>query len=538
MALGIVPGSEIHTPVAGVRIDGEPQRQAALAQGRVGAAIGQGVGDLAYDVGMKFQANRNARTVFDADLAMRKTAEDFRTNLAKNPDEETWVPSWKDQVGTVRENILSGPNVGPEVKRMLTMKLDAWGQATTSEITQAAQLKSLKETHTSAVAASTMAYSQGDMEGGDNILRAAQSHYAMDESEVKTRMAQGQSTAAVAMADTVVATNPLKAPELIEKFKDKIPPRTYIGVIAHANEAKNRAQAANVNDLAMMMDESPDGTIDPALIKQKTKDGEITQRAADGLMRRMQRKTIETSQSEFIIGSGEVFDHDFTQDKKPEDTARQYKDLYSGLPTPLRIRLYKQIDRQMADAQKQGAKEQRPVEREIFDQMREDRNVNGFTIPMALQTKKGDISFWNTIKSISLGGAVVRDPDKESKVAVTDSLSDLRNADKITPEQIESTYGKGVTREHLIRAEQLHYATIQGKMREWFADPANKNATYEQANDYRIELEKPYVMGAVSQTLKTKSQFGTTKEVQAAYHAGTLTREQAAKILREQFQLK
>ena len=64
--------------------------------------------------------------------------------------------------------------------------------------------------------------------------------------------------------------------------------------MAQANAAKNRAQANNVSDLAEQMDNSPDGTLDPKLLSAKVKNGEITQKAADGLIARMQRKTSPT----------------------------------------------------------------------------------------------------------------------------------------------------------------------------------------------------------------------------------------------------
>ena len=42
------------------------------------------------DVADKIAQNRNARQVFDADLAMRKTYDNFNAQLVNMPDEGTW----------------------------------------------------------------------------------------------------------------------------------------------------------------------------------------------------------------------------------------------------------------------------------------------------------------------------------------------------------------------------------------------------------------------------------------------------------------
>ena len=179
MALPIVSGTESNTPIGGTQLDAAPLRQAALQPGRLAAAIGQDVGGFFQDVSDKIQANRNFRTVANADLAMRKSKDEFTANLAKMPDETTWLPAWQEQAKAIRDQTLNDPNVGPDVKRLLGQKLDVWEAATTAQIRTQAIRKSVKDTREDAIADSTYAAHQGDIDGAKNILDAAVAHYAM-----------------------------------------------------------------------------------------------------------------------------------------------------------------------------------------------------------------------------------------------------------------------------------------------------------------------------------------------------------------------
>jgi hypothetical protein len=469
----------VDTPSSGVKIDGGALRQAALAPGKLAAGISDSVGGLFADVGLKIQANRNARTIFQADLAMRQTKDDFTAQLHKMPDETTWLPAYKAKVTTLRDNLLSGPNVGPDVKRVLTQKLDSWEQATTSEVKTAALLKGIKETREDAITASTYAANQGDIEGAQNTLKAAVANYAMTQEDANKISRRFPSIAAQAQASTAIASNPIAAPEAIKKFESTIEPKVFVSIMARANEAKNRQQAANTNDLAMQMDESPDGTIDPELLKEKVKSGDITQRAADGLLARMKRQNINVSQQDFSAAAMDVRNHDFTNDKKPEDTARQMKDENSHLPEALRLRLYKQIDAQVLAAKKQGEALERPVEKQVLDQMQNDRTEAGAMVPFSEMQGKGT-------------------DNPQFSHRIEGGLKALKNPDVYTDEQIKKDFGPSATREKIMEAEKLHAAQMFEQMRAWFRDPANKDATVEQANKQRQTLERPWVMSIVS----------------------------------------
>lgn len=475
MPLPIVSGSEqISTPIGGAkidRLDSNAFRKAALAPGRLAEAIGQDVGGVFDEVSQKIQANRNARQVFQADLAMRKTKDNFTAQLAKMPDEGTWLPAWKQQVDQQRETIQNNPHVGPDVRRVLDQKFDIWEAATTSEIRTQALRKGVADTREDAIADSTYAAHQGDIEGAQNILKAAVSHYAMDAADANRIGKRFPTIAAQAQADTAISTNPIKAPDLIKQFEGVMEPRMYVALQVRAREAQNQARASNLNDFAEQMDNSPDGTIDPKQLQSAVKSGNITQRGADQLNARMEKKNIEHAKDEFSVGLMNAQDHNWTDDKTPQDTAREMKEDGASLPPALRIRLYNHIDKLSNDAAKLGSKEEKPVEAQVLSQMREDREKQGLFFPSA--PLKGVDTQYQHLQ----GG--------------------LKALDKMKDEDAKDLYG--MPKDKIMEAEKLHYAQMQGKMRDWFE--ANPKAKIDEANEYRMQLEQPFVHEAAKSAL-------------------------------------
>lgn len=541
---GIIQGSEVNTPVGGTQMDSTAFRNAALAPGKIGAAIGQEVSPLFDEVSQKIQANRNARTVFDADLAMRTAKEDFTANLHKMPDEGTWLPQWQETSQNVRDQVLSGPNVGPDVKRHLTMMLDNWQAGTSAEVRTAALVKGIDQTRKSALASSNMAYAQGDIAGGDNILKAATENYAFHPSEAKTLMAQGKITATTSAADSAIASDPINAGKIIDKLKDDVPPRIFLGIQAHAREAKNAKQSENYNSYSEQVDASPDHTIDPSILRDAVASEDIKQSHMDKIVARM--KTISSADKkaandketqDFNTSMMEAQEHDWVGDTTPEKTMSDMKaEGLSWANMGLRRRLNKFIDDKSKAAKKQGEALERPVETQIFDDMKQDRSKYGFTVPVTEAEVKGGLTL-TPFSPFNPKNPISRGPSTTKTVFLPGGLDALSKPENDA--QIKSMYG--VSREELIRAEQQHYANIQQKMREWFQDPSNKNAKYDDAKTHLIELEKPFIMGSVAATLSPKVANGDYKQpqdVKQALHDGKITRDQALKILQSQFGMK
>ncbi len=495
MPLPIVSGSEVQTPLNGVKIDGNAFRQQALARGQVGAAIGDNAAQLFGDLATKLQDNRNAQMTFQADLSLRKTKDNFTANLAKMPDPTTWLPAWKQQVDQQKEQILSSPHVGPDLRKHLTRMVDGWEQSTTGEIRTQALRKQVADSREDAIADSTYAAHQGDIDGAQTILKAAVENHSMSAADANKLGKRFPTIAAQAQADTAISTNPIKAPELIKRFEKDMEPRMYLAVQSRAREAQNAARAVNLNDFAEQMDNSPDGTIDPKVLDGAVKDGQITARGADGLKARMVKKGLEHAKDDFSVGMMNAQDHDWTEDKDREATAREMKDDLSHLPAALRIRAYNHIDKLKTDAEKKGEKEEKPVQTDIFTRGKEDFKQGMFR-PASEQDITEDVPathFWQSASKKVVG--------KEAKAPEPDNQWEHMVSDKERS------------------ATMINYAKWQDQMRGFFKQ--NPDATSEEAQKFSQQVMAPHVEAQVKQALNPKAvKPNTTKEAYEALKAG------------------
>lgn len=505
----IVAGSEmVHTPASAGKIDGGDFRQAALAPGRVAGALDYTAGNFIRGVGEEFQKNRNTRFALDADLAMRKTKADFTANLAKMPDEGTWLPAWNEQVTNLRSSVLDNPHIGPDLQRQLSANFDVYQQATTAEIRTAAMLKSAKETRDSGIADATLAATQGDLAGATASVQAMVEARAMSPGEAKRFSSRFPSIAAQSQADNLIATAPIGAPEAINKFKGDIDPRVFVRLQATARDAQGRAQSSNLDDFAQDMDASPDGTIDPEVLRKAVSDNQITQRGMNGLLARMDTRkkavdaqktkdrieadrTSREKKNDLMLAADEL---QYLDDPNVEHKIRDLKADGVALPSAMRRELYEHIDNKQKSAKKTGESEDNPVKRAIFDRMKEDREQNGLTIPLAASVKEAGRSGFLWMN---------KDPEAISFENVQGGLKTLRDTEKLPDAAIEKRFGKGVTRTQLMAAEQQHFANQNAKMRDWFK--ANPKATEDEAEKYRQGLERPYLLAATSAELQKRA---------------------------------
>lgn len=491
----IVQGSLVSTPSSGVKTDGGAFREAALASGRVGAAIGQSVGGLFADVSQKIQANKNAGTIFRADLAMRKAKDDFTAQLVTMPDPQTWVPAWNEKTRALRDSIMDGPGVGPDVKRHLGMMMDNWEQATTSETKIAALLKQNANTRQDAIEAATYAANQGDLEGAHNALKVAVDAYAMSPEDAKKQAKNFPVIAAKAQVNTLISTNPIDAPKIIEEqFSGKLPPQDF-RIIKHvAMEAQSRAQADNQEMISAEIDDNPLHTYDIDLLKQQRDSGKISVPGYQKLQARIKGYATEAeaaNKNETRIRSLEErndFNVTMMQADNPPTDATTLDSWAAGIKEnglawtnpALRRRLNEYVDSKVKSVRQQGQKEERPVESRMYELMDEDRMHGGTFIPPYMETTT------HLFK-----------PDETKQVRFGGDLSTLR---KITDDQAKEMFGKNATARGVIAAEQANYAKKREEMRQWFAAQAaaGKKPTIEEANEYRMKLEAPDIIAAVS----------------------------------------
>lgn len=495
-------------------MDSSAFREAALAPGKVAQSIGQNVGGLFEDVSQKIQENQNAGTIFRADLTMRKTKDAFTANLANMPDPGTWIHAWQAQVEQVRQQTQDDPRAGPEAKRMLSHKFDVWEAATTSEIRGAALMKQTSDNRADGIAAATYAAHQGHIEDANNAVQGMVENHAMSPAEAKKFSARFPSIAAQAQADTAISTNPIKAPDLIKRFEGTIEPAVFIGIKSKAEAARNAAQRENLNDASEDMANSPDGTIDPKVLSAKVKSGEITQRGADGLLARMKRQNVAEDQNEGNIILSDLVDHDFVVDKKPQETARDFSERINGIANPgLRARLTQRLQNKMETAKKEGRAGEKPVIQEQLDYMKQDFESGSAFVPMT-EGKPAEKGSFIGIQppGIKLGFDTSGTPAVES-IHYPGGLKAIEALEKSDPDKFHDTFGKDATFESVQEAARLNYANKQRQFLAWAEDPANKDATPEQAAEERHRLERPDTMAATKPAIhQTTPRAITTRE--------------------------
>ena len=494
-ALPIVQGSLVDTPIGGVKMDPSAFRQAALAPGKIAQAVGEDVGGFFQDVSQKLQANFNAQQVFKADIALRNTKDQFTADLVNHPDPGTWLPQWKDQVAAQKDAILNDPKNGPQVKRQLGMMVGTWEQATTSEIKIQALRKQVADTTTTAKIAAEKYAQDGHIEEANNVVKAAIENHA-DPVDMKNFASGLPRVAAKSQALLVIDNNPGNAPEILkndDKLQKTMGPVVFNSLLGVAHERQNQFYSSNYNDTREEI-QAAGGSIDPEVLKRKVAFHQLTQRMADSLTGLMRRENYQNDKGTYDFARTMVQDHDWENDQKPQDFKRQLIETFGIKNDALSYSLGQSIDTAISKAKNNAAKEEKPVESQIFSELKEDREHNGYTTPSTSEIQKGATHWFSA-----------NEPDKVVHNQLLGGLAALRNPEKMSDDEIQKFFGQGVKREDVIRAEQTKYNTIQEKMRQWFSDPNNKGADYDQARDYLRKLEAPYVMPAATQQIKQAS---------------------------------
>src|SRR6185312_5571604 len=249
MALPIVQGSMVETPVGGTKLDVGPLREAALAPGRFAAALGQDVGGLFQDLSQQIQETRNQKKVFDADIAMRTAKNNFVDELNKNPqlarDPGTWVPEWQKRSQEVSDKILSQDGLGPVLKNHLQQMSGVWTLDSTSEIRTQALRREVADTRKSGIAAANMAIQQGQPDQAIAAYKAMGEKGVLGPKTVDALIRQVPMQIAEGKANMLIAIHPIGAPDEIRKLEGQMPPNKFRSALLLAEQEQARAQVDN-----------------------------------------------------------------------------------------------------------------------------------------------------------------------------------------------------------------------------------------------------------------------------------------------------
>jgi hypothetical protein len=471
--LGIVPGSEVQYQPAGARVDAAPFRNAALAKGRMLQGGADAVAGVMGDVADKVMQNRNARQVFDADLAMRKTYDDFNSNLVNMPDEGTWLPAWKDTVAQLRDQVLANPHLSPDVQRQLSMKFDGWEEATTSATNIAALLKGHTESRKSALNDAIYAANQGHVDGpggANDIMAAAVANHAYSTQEAATITKKFPAMAAKANADQAIIRFPIDSRKVIEgaKWFGDMKPADQKAVLTAADVAKKRAQGQNYDEMLKEKIDAQTGQIPENVIRQAIDTNQIEAKAGENLIAAQKREDEKGDEGQFKYVSALAHDPTAWRAQKPEDYAEFLKAESANIKSPtVRQKAVDDINRELDAVHKEGFTSDGPVHRNQIEMMRQSYADLTSMVPTGNTSNRG-VPF--------LKGGLER--------VETMSAADFREA-----------YGSKANRSNVMKQEAARqtaarqwYAEANDQYRAWANSEKGTTATPQEADAERTRL--------------------------------------------------
>ena len=507
--LGIVPGFSVDTPSSGSGpIDPTAFRNAALMKGRVGEAAGSDVANLFQQVADQVQDARNAKKVFDADLSLNKTKDQFLIDIQKDPalasDPGKWVPEYKQRIEQTTQAIMGQENLGPAVKRHLSMMTQNFAQQSTTDVQMNALHRETEDTKQSGFEAATQTLASG---APDSVAKATVIYKSLLEAGVigpkvaDQLIKQAPGVAAEGMANTAITTDPINAPETIKKFEGIINPRKMETIQKLAAEAKSRAQRENINDISERMQNDPLRSVSPDFLKAQVDSKQITQAQADGLLARMKRNDAEEDKAFSALASAEITDHDWVADNTPQKTANDMAARINEVQNPgERNRLTKYMEAQMKAAKKEGKSIHDEIHQTQLDLMRQAHDESMSRILITPQTDGTPARRAESVEAI-----------------------ERMDADKFVAEFGDDADRKTVlkTAREFETSEKQRYAKAQKQYLDWTKTKKGAEATPQQAADERERLGF--------------GRYSSTADVAASFKAGKIDATTAKEILHRQF---
>lgn len=482
-----IPGtSQVESPELGVKID---PRSRLMAIGQAAETIGEGLSVIS-DYEQRKQKAEEVAGFNQTSIVLNKATSDYQHGLATMDDKQI-VPKWEEIATKTKDEVMKNTaGWTPAAKNKLSQTLDTWTSDSTIQFQVASDHLGSQRRKATAVAASQEFLQTGDKEmlpNAMNALKAAKDAGDMTEAEYNQHVSgltRGLETNQIMngiASDPQATLRDMKAGE----FKN-VPAKLLLQLQTKAGIAVTNRQNGTRDDILKRHDAGE--VIDEDEIATKESAGELSPQAAKTVRQSISQKDLKEAKDNHALLMMRADDIDWTQEKNPQKKAQEIMDDGAGLPLPLRKSLFEHVQSKEKAALKAGVAAEKPVQKAVFDRMKEDREENGLTIPMTSEVVPGTTRFFRP-----------NDADTVKFEHVAGGLKTLRDVTKLPDATIEQKFGKGMTRQKLFQAEELHYAQQLGKMRDWFK--ANPDASDEEAEKYRLGLEKPYVMAGVSKTL-------------------------------------
>ena len=470
MPLPIVEGSEqLSTPASTVKLDVGPLREAALAPGRLAAAIGQDVGGLFQDVSDNIQKARNNRKVYEAERAMITTKDQFLSDIQKDPslasDTGKWVPAYQQRVEALQDKILSQSDLAPVVKRELTARIGIWGAASTAEIRMGALKKEASDIYDSGMTTATHYLQNGYVDDAVKVYQSLGESGLMGPKEIAARTRQAPEIANEAKANVILTTAGDQAERVMkEQMEGKLEPHRFKVAMKQAEEVTRHAQAENAEGLAGRMDDDKEHQL-PKEAKAWRDAGKITSAQYEHLQARVEHYMAQERRDERNDYNVAIME----AGKPPTDAvglekwSHDMKERGLEWTNPaLRKDLNQYVDRQVESVRTKGRVAERPVLAAQFKDDEKDREM-GLFAP------------W--------GRNAEGDPVK------LETLNELR---KVKDSDIKPLLGEGSSRQSMLDEEASNWAYYREQMMDY--EKKNPESSPDDLLKESQRLKKPFIV--------------------------------------------
>jgi hypothetical protein len=505
--VGIVPGFSVDTPSSGSGpIDPTAFRNAALMKGRVGEAAGSDVANLFQQVADQVQDARNAKMVFDADLALNKTKDQFLTDIQKDPalasDPGKWVPEYKQRIEQTTQAIMGQENLGPAVKRHLSMMTQNFAQHSTTDVTMNALHREAEDTKESGIASATFDLQTGTEDG---LAKAGVKYKSMLEAGVI-----GPKVYDVLMKQAPVEFAKFQASNLIQTSPGEVIDRMKAGDWAAIKDTKQReaivreaknAQGTNFNDLIAKNYDEKTGEVPDKVIRNAMASGDIDYKTGLNKIEAQKRESGQIDMGTKQYVGSLAHDPAMWLDQNADDVkARLYQEAAAIKNDKIMREAITDIDKEYAAVKKTGLTSDAAVHRNELGVMREMQKQWLDVIPSGNKDQRAAPYVKGGVERIE-----------------TMSQSDFNEAfgRKVTRKQVLDRVGSYVDK------VRDFYGNAEKTYMDWMKTKEGQNATPDQAKAERVRLGF--------------GEYDTPRAVRADLDAGKIDADTGKKILAIRF---
>lgn len=536
-----VPGADIDvaTPAKAVPLNAGALSARFRGQQQFAGAV-EGISDQLSDLQQNLQKVKQAHVAADVAFRTRAAQQSFIESTQGDENEGAWSDRAKEMTDKVRDDVFANNEIPPGMRQQVDDSLRNWGQSMQIKAQTMSHLQTINKATTKLKSAYDEAGRDGQADAMQDVVKLGRSSkldpVMMDQWEQAIPR-----TVALTAIDQGLQKNPKGTYELL-KSGASLPVKDQNGVpidpkkVFPSKQLESLVNAARVqtavwqksNFEELQKDRDPvTGLVPEQAILQKMSKGEVEQKAGQNLIDAQARQTMAGDRDRYNVLNTKI-NNPTAWNISPEEYAHQLVTEAADIKSPaLRDKAINEANRQYAAIKKKGQLEQGPIERKVMELMIEDRDSRGTMIPLHVQ----DVSATEGTPFIShqhrFGQdeqAVPGQPATTKYVPFAGGTKNLRawlENPKTTPKQIEDAFGKGATRDTVLKSEQDQYAKVWNDMHDWFQSPQGQKATFEQANEQRQKLERPYVMEAVRQSLSKRAPANvTTKEELDALPSG------------------